>query len=346
MDLYSFLRPLFFALPAERAHHLGMAALTSPLMPRQSVTPDACLKQRIWGLDFPHPLGMAAGFDKNAEALDGLARQGFGFVEVGTVTPRAQPGNATPRLFRLAEDRAVINRFGFNNEGLAPFVNRLQHRPEGVIVGANIGKNKDSDDAVQDYLLGLRAVAPYADYVTVNISSPNTAGLRDLQQADALQTLLRAVMETRNALPRRVPLLVKIAPDLDPEPLAALVETALAEGVDGLIVSNTTLARPSSLRSRWAQETGGLSGAPLFEASTAILREVYRLTNGKLPLIGVGGIGSAQQAYAKIRAGAALVQIYSALVYEGFGLVKRIVDELPELLRRDGFAELSDAVGA
>ncbi len=345
MDYYSLLRPLLFTLPAETAHHCAIAALKSRLLPAQKFQPEPMLAQDLWGLHFPHPIGLAAGFDKNAEALHGLARQGFGFVEAGTVTPRAQPGNARPRLFRLEEDRAVINRFGFNNEGLAPFVARLQQRPAGLVLGANIGKNKDSMDAAEDYQIALKAVAPHADYITVNISSPNTQGLRDLQQADALQALLRAVIETRNALPRRVPLLVKIAPDLSPDALAALVETALAEGVDGLIVSNTTLARPETLRNRWKAESGGLSGAPLFEASTAILRETARLTAGSIPLIGVGGVSNAGQAYAKIRAGASLVQIYSALVYKGFGLARRIAEELPALLKRDGFGSIQEAVG-
>ncbi len=346
MDYYALLRPLLFALPAEKAHHLAIAALKSRLMPAQKVEPSPMLAQRMWGLAFPHPVGLAAGFDKNAEVLHGLARQGFGFVEMGTVTPRAQPGNPQPRLFRLKQDRAIINRFGFNNEGLAPFISRLQTRPKGIVIGANIGKNKDSVDAVEDYLTALRAVAPYADYVTVNISSPNTAGLRELQRADALQSLLRALMDTRETLERRQPLLVKIAPDLTPQELSALVETALAEGVDGLIVSNTTLDRPKTVLSPWREQSGGLSGAPLFEPSTRMLKQVHRESGGRLPLIGVGGIGSAEQAYRKIRAGAHLVQVYSALVYEGFGLVKRIVDELPALLERDGFAHVSEAVGA
>lgn len=351
MTLYSLMRPLVHALPPEAAHNAALCALRHHLIPAPAVRPQEVLKQQMWGLDFDNPVGLAAGFDKNGVAAAPLLAQGFGFVECGTVTPLAQPGNEKPRLFRLREDEAVINRLGFNNGGLEPFVRNLQARKHARgVVGANIGKNKDQPDAVADYVAGLRAVYAQADYVTVNISSPNTQGLRDLQQRDALEDLLSALAGLRAALAqeqkRRVPLLLKVAPDLsapEREDIAALV---LAHGIDGLIVSNTTLARPESLRSKHAGQRGGLSGKPLMGMSTQGLADFYRLTGGKLPLVGVGGIASAEDAYAKIRAGASLVQLYTALVYQGFGLVRDICDKLPRLLANDGFSRIQDAIGA
>lgn len=310
------------------------------------------LRTRVWDLDFANPLGLAAGFDKDAEVADVLLRSGFGFVEVGSVTPRPQPGNPKPRLFRLAEDRALINRLGFNSAGLARVEANLRRRraaaPKGGVIGVNLGRNKDSADAGADYLAGLRALAPLADYLVINVSSPNTPGLRALQGRDQLEALLaplRAALDEMGG-GRRPPLVLKIAPDLTAEDRADIAEVAMAQGLDGLIVSNTTIERPAGLRSRFRGEAGGLSGAPLFGPSTALLAEMYRLTGGRLPLVGVGGVASGVEAYAKIRAGAALVQLYTGLVYQGPGLPRRILAELAELLRRDGFASVAEAVGA
>jgi dihydroorotate dehydrogenase len=298
-------------------------------------------------LNFPNPIGLAAGFDKNAAATEAMLGFGFGFVEAGTVTPRPQEGNPKPRIFRLREDRAVINRLGFNNEGLQAARERLlriQGRPG--IRGINIGANKDASDRVADYVTGLKELGPLASYVTVNISSPNTPGLRGLQNKSELHDLLTALGAARATLLRQVPLLVKIAPDLDDHACADIAELALAHKLDGLIVSNTTIARPSTLKSRYARETGGLSGAPLFVRSTAVLRTMRRLTQGRLVLIGVGGIGSGADAYAKIKAGATLVQLYTALTYEGPALITRIKRELLDLMTRDGRADIASAIGA
>jgi dihydroorotate dehydrogenase len=277
-----------------------------------------------------------------------MLRFGFGFVETGSVTPSPQPGNPKPRLFRLPEDGAVINRFGFNNRGIEATAARLAaRRGRPGIVGANIGKNRDSTDAVADYERGVTVLAPLADYLVVNVSSPNTPGLRDLQRRSSVAELIdRLAAARRRAAPDRPPpLLLKIAPDLAPEDRAEIADVVLASGIDGLIVSNTTVARPPSLQSPYAHEPGGLSGKPLFEPSTALLAEMHRLTQGRVPLVGVGGISSGADVYAKIRAGASLVQLYTALVYEGPDLVRRIKRDLAELLRRDGFARVGDAVG-
>lgn len=303
-------------------------------------------------MDFPNPIGLAAGFDKNAEVVDAVLDLGFGFVEAGTVTPRPQPGNPRPRLFRLEEDEAVINRFGFNSEGLAPFVERLSARRKagrGGLVGANVGKNKESTDAIADYVAGVSATVGLADYLVCNISSPNTPGLRSLQAREEMAGLLRAVLQTRDSLQPemrdRPPLLVKVAPDLDDAGLNDVAAVALETGVDGIIMGNTTLSRPDSLKSTHKGETGGLSGKPLMALSTERLSALYRLLDGRLPLIGVGGVGSGADAYAKIRAGASLVQLYSAMVYHGPELVMRIKAELAALLKADGFSHVRDAVG-
>jgi len=335
-------------LPAEAAHRLTIRLLRAlPLPP----PPPPSLPIRLWGREFPNPVGLAAGFDKNAEVADAMLRLGFGFVEIGSVTPLPQPGNPRPRLFRLPEDQAVINRMGFNNEGLDAVARRLAaRRPTGDgrsgIVGANLGKNKLTEDAAADYEKGIRALAPLADYLVINVSSPNTPGLRALQGRAPLEALVARCRGALGGVASPPPLLLKIAPDLTAEDLRDIAETALAGGLDGLIVSNTTIARPDGLKSPHQGETGGLSGAPLFEPSTRMLGEVFRLTGGRLPLIGVGGIASAAQAYAKIRAGASLLQLYSALVYQGPGLVGEINRGLAALLRRDGFATLAEAVGA
>ena len=335
----------------ELAHGLTIQALKAGLVPAQAAPADVALRVRLWGLDFPNPVGLAAGFDKNAEAPDAMLRLGFGFVEVGSVTPRPQAGNPRPRLFRLSEDRAVINRMGFNNDGLGPVTQRLRRRRgRPGIIGINLGANKDSEDRIADYAAGMRACADLADYVVVNVSSPNTPGLRELQGREALARLLDRVREARDAaLPAGAPVppvLVKIAPDFDDDQLAATA-SALAElQVDGIVVCNTTVGGRDGLKSRFRDETGGLSGRPLFALSTRCLRRVRELTGGEIPLVGVGGVDSGAAAYAKIRAGASLVQLYSAMVFAGPSLPARIAAELAVLLRRDGFAQVGDAVGA
>jgi dihydroorotate dehydrogenase len=339
--LYRLLRPLIFTLDAERAHRLTIAALKlAP--PRPPPEPDPVLATNVAGLVFPNPVGLAAGFDKDAEVFASLLELGFGFVEVGTLTPRPQPGNPKPRLFRLAEDRAVINRLGFNNKGQAAARRRLERRGAGV-VGVNIGANKDSADRIRDYAEGVRAMVAVADYLTVNISSPNTPGLRGLQDKGALDELLAAVVEARGA--DGPPLFLKVAPDLEPEEIEGIAEVSLRHRLDALIVSNTTISRPP-LRSRFAGEAGGLSGRPLNALALERLRDFRRATGGGLPLIAAGGIASGMDAYERICAGASLVQLYTALIYEGPGLARRIARELKALLLRDGFARLDEAVGS
>jgi dihydroorotate dehydrogenase len=341
MPLYPLLRPLIFALDAERAHRLTIAALK--LAPRgKPPAPDPVLATRVAGLAFPNPVGLAAGFDKDAEVAAAMLGLGFGFVEVGTLTPRPQAGNPKPRLFRLAEDRAVINRMGFNNGGQAAARARLGRRVPGL-VGVNIGANKDSVDRIADYAEGVRAMAEVADYLTVNISSPNTPGLRALQDKGALDALLAAAIEARGAA--GPPLFLKVAPDLAPADIDDIAEVSIARGVDALIVSNTTISRPP-LRGRFAGEAGGLSGAPLKALALERLGDFRRTTGGRLPLIAVGGIASGADAYDRVRAGASLVQLYTAFVYEGPGLARRICAELKALLVRDGFARLDEAVGS
>jgi dihydroorotate dehydrogenase len=330
-------------LPAETAH--GATLLLTGAAGRFLPPPqadDARLAVTALGLHFPNPVGLAAGFDKNAAVPDAMAKLGFGFVECGTVTPRPQAGNPRPRLFRLGQDHAVINRMGFNNDGMAAAARNLAARRGKGIVGINIGANKDSEDRIADYVRAFAALGPLADYVTVNVSSPNTPGLRGLQNREELTRLLGALTQTRKIA---IPLLLKIAPDLEDYALDDIADVARSSGIEGLIVSNTTIARPA-LKSSHAGETGGLSGAPLFAPSTEILRQMRLRLGAAVTLIGVGGISSGADAYAKIRAGASLVQLYTALVYEGPGLVTRIKRELADLLKRDGFAHVADAVGA
>jgi dihydroorotate dehydrogenase len=346
-DFYPLFRPILRALPPETAHRLTLAALAAGLGGRAAALDPPILAQRLWGRDFPNPIGIAAGFDKDGRVPDALLGLGFGFVEIGTVTPQPQPGNPRPRVFRLDPDGALINRLGFNSGGLDRLVARLQARRGNVgVVGINIGRNRDSTDAVADYAEGVRRTAALADYLVVNVSSPNTPGLRDLQAGAVLEDLLRHLLAARAETGSSVPLLVKIAPDLAPEERADIATVALAVGIDGIVVANTTVARPPGLRSPHAGEAGGLSGRPLFEPSTALLGEIYRLTLGRVPLVGVGGVASAADAYAKIRAGASLVQLYTALVFAGPALLGQIKAGLAELLRRDGFAIVSEAVGA
>jgi dihydroorotate dehydrogenase len=340
--------PLLRLLPPEVAHRTSIMALRAGIAPGALEPDPRCLGVALWGRQFPNPIGLAAGFDKNAEVPDAMLRFGFGFVETGTVTPRPQPGNPKPRLFRLADDRALINRLGFNNEGLDAVRARLAARREQTgLVGANLGKNKDSADAIADYVAGVAALTPLADYLVVNVSSPNTPGLRDLQRKSSLLALIAALQSARAAAtPDPPPLLLKIAPDLSDDERVGIAEAALETGIDGLIISNTTVSRPAELRSPDAHEVGGLSGKPLFAPSTALVAEMRRLTQGRVPLVGVGGIASGADAYAKIRAGASLVQLYTALVYEGLGLVRRMKRDLAGFLARDGFASIADAVGA
>ncbi len=349
-DLYPLIRPILRRLPLEAAHELSLRTLRAGLGrllagPAALRSDPPILGQRLWGLDFPNPVGLAAGYDKDARVPDAMRALGFGFVEVGTVTPLPQPGNPKPRLFRLDEDRAIVNRLGFNSGGLDRVVARLSRRAGAGIVGLNLGKNRDSTDAAADYQEGIRRATGLADYLVVNISSPNTPGLRDLQGRAALASLLSRLLDTRGRAGSGAPLLVKIAPDLTDVGRRDIAEVALETGIDGLIVANTTVERPAGLASRHAAEAGGLSGGPLFAPSTAVLADMYRLTRGRVPLIGVGGIATAADAYAKIRAGASLVQLYTALVFNGPALVGRIKRGLADLLRRDGFASISEAIG-
>jgi len=338
--MFKTLRPLLFQIDPERAHALTIAALRLGLGPR-AAPDDSILQVTLAGMVLPNPIGLAAGFDKNAAVPDAMLRLGFGFVETGTVTPLPQAGNPQPRLFRLVEDDAVINRLGFNNAGLAHHVAQLAaRRGRAGIVGVNIGANKDSADRIGDYVTGMTAAGPHASYVTANISSPNTPGLRGLQTRASLTELIAQLQPIAAGRP----LFIKVAPDLTPDEIDAVAEVALGGGVSGLIVSNTTLARPP-LRSPDGDEAGGLSGAPLFAPSTEVLRRFARATGGKLPLIGVGGVASGADAYAKLRAGATAVQLYTGMVFHGPGLVARIKTELAALLRRDGHASVIDAIG-
>ncbi len=341
MGLYPLLRPLAFALDAERAHRATIVALK--LMPKRKPPhfPDS-LRSTVAGLAFPSPVGLAAGFDKDAEVPEQMLGLGFGFVEIGTLTPRPQPGNPKPRLFRLREDRAVINRLGFNNRGQVAAFARLQRCGHGVI-GVNIGANKDSADRIADYVSGVRAMAQVARYLAINISSPNTSGLRGLQDAGALEELLSAVREARPA--KGPPVFLKVAPDLADGSAERIVRAAVDHGVDALIVANTTVSRPP-LKSRYASEPGGLSGAPLKPLALDALRTFRSASGGQLPLIGVGGIAGADDAWARIRAGASLVQLYTGMVYQGPGIARRIACGLAERLERGGFASIADAVGS
>ncbi|WP_454885788.1 quinone-dependent dihydroorotate dehydrogenase [Sphingomonas oryzagri] len=346
--IYPLLRPLIFRLDAERAHLLSLSALE--MAPKRKAPAfDPKLAIEVAGLRFPSPVGLAAGYDKDARVPDAMLGLGFGFVEVGTLTPRPQAGNPQPRLFRLVEDRAVINRMGFNNGGQDAAFARLAGRRRQGIVGVNVGANKDAEDRIADYATGVRMMAPVADYLTINISSPNTPGLRALQEAAALDELLAGVMEARGeAGPPNgshvPPIFLKVAPDLDASDISAIARVVIDRKVDALIISNTTISRPP-LSSKFADEQGGLSGEPLRPLALAKLREFRHATGGQVPLIAAGGIGSAPDAYARIRAGASLVQLYSALVYEGPGLAKRIARGLLPFMERDGFKTLAEAVG-
>ncbi|MGX5734255.1 quinone-dependent dihydroorotate dehydrogenase [Bosea thiooxidans] len=347
-NLFNLARPLIHCMDAETAHRMAVAALAAaPAL--KPASDDPVLATEAFGLTFPNPVGLAAGFDKNAEAIKGALALGFGFVEVGGVTPLPQPGNPRPRVFRLTEDEAVINRYGLNSDGMEAVASRLAaRRGQRGIVGVNLGANKESADRAADYAILARKLAPLADFLTINVSSPNTPGLRDLQAEAALDDLVARTLAARDEAAmtaKRTPVLIKIAPDLTPPELDGMVAVARKRGIDGMIVSNTTVARPQSLRSAAKTETGGLSGKPLFAASTRILAETFLRVEGQFPLIGVGGVDSAETAFAKIRAGATLVQFYSAMVFKGPGLVKTVKDGLAARVRSAGLPRLSPLVG-
>jgi dihydroorotate dehydrogenase len=337
---YPWLRKLFLAMDSERAHALAIASLRHfPIG-----VADRGFPINVCGLEFPNPLGFAAGFDKDAEVPGAILGMGFGFVEVGTITPKPQSGNAKPRLFRLREDGAIINRMGFNSRGQDAALARLARRPPGVI-GINIGANKDSTDRIADYVAGFRAFAPYASYIAVNVSSPNTPGLRNLQSKAELNDLLTRLGEVRATLTARPPLFLKIAPDLEPRELEDIAEVCLTKRADAIIVSNTTVSRPPLL-SRHAAEAGGLSGAPLFALSTRQLARMYLITKGAIPLVGVGGVRNAETAWAKIEAGASLVELYTGLIYRGPGLVGEILGGFHRRMKQRGLTSIGEAVGA
>jgi dihydroorotate dehydrogenase len=348
IDPFALARPVLHALDAETAHELTLKALRL-MPPKAPAADDDRLAVTAFGLKFPNPIGIAAGFDKNAEVPDPMFALGFGFAEIGTVTPRPQPGNPRPRIFRLPEDGGVINRLGFNNEGHAAAVARLEARGKrSGIVGVNIGANKDSEDRAADYAAGIRAFAHVASYFAVNVSSPNTPGLRDLQHESALDDLLARSIAARDEMSDRHgrrPVLLKIAPDLALTDLDAAVAVALRRGADGIIVSNTTVSRPSTLRSAGGSEVGGLSGRPLFPLSTRMLAETFLRVEGRIPLVGVGGIDGPEAALAKIEAGANLIQLYSALIYAGPALVTRIKAGLLKRIAGEGLPNLGPIVG-
>jgi len=339
-------RPVLLSTDPETGHNLAIAALKALPLPSCGAD-DRLLAVSAFGLSFPNPVGLAAGFDKNAEVPDAALRLGFGFVEVGGVTPKPQPGNPKPRVFRLVPDEAVINRYGLNSDGVEAVARRLAARGRrGGIVGVNIGPNKDSTDRVADYGLLVERLAPHVSYLSVNVSSPNTPGLRDLQQASFLDEVLARCIEARDKAAPGRPILVKIAPDLSLDGLDDMVRVSRQRGIDGMIVSNTTIDRPASLKDQTtAKEAGGLSGRPLFDKATKMLAETFRRVEGQFPLVGVGGIASAEDAYAKIAAGATLVQLYSAMVFKGFGLVGEIKEGIIARLARDRLASVSDLVG-
>ena len=342
--LFDIIGPLVRLLDAEKAHSATIAALKTGLVPAPPKFLHDSLRVEMCGLSFPNPVGLAPGFDKNAQVPDAMLKQGFGYVEIGTVTPLPQEGNVKPRLFRLPEDKAVINRMGFNNHGAEVVLQRLKARAKNGIVGVNIGANKTSDDRPGDYVKGIETFYQIADYLTVNISSPNTPGLRGMQSRQELTELLERLNEARDRLGNQPPMFLKIAPDLIDDELADICEVCQKTKIDALIISNTTLSR-EALRSSARNEAGGLSGEPLFEMSTRMLAKAHRLTNGKLPLIGVGGVSGPQQAFEKIRAGASLVQLYSAMVYQGPTLADEISKGLVKLLDKHNFNSIGNAVG-
>jgi dihydroorotate dehydrogenase len=347
--LYDLARPFLFALDPERAHALTLRVLQAGLHPRPEGADDARLALKVWGLDFPNPLGVAAGFDKDALVPDRILRMGCGHAEVGTLTPRPQPGNPRPRVFRLQRDKALINRLGFNNGGHAAALARLRQRTPSGVLGVNVGANRDAVDRIEDYVAGVRAFYDVATYFTINVSSPNTPALRDLQAPAALDDLLQRVLGERQRLvasgkPRR-PVVVKLAPDMAEDDLAPIVRVLVERAVDGIAVSNTTLAREGLADRASAEEPGGLSGRPLFHRSTVVLARIYLLTGGRIPLVGIGGIDSGAAAIAKLEAGATLLQLYTGLVYEGPGLLARIKRDLAAYLEREKLGSIAEATG-
>ncbi|GAB1602069.1 dihydroorotate dehydrogenase (quinone), mitochondrial-like isoform X2 [Argonauta hians] len=350
-----FVMPAARILSPENAHRVGVILAKYQLFRRSPHEDPVILNTKLWDLEFCNPVGVAAGFDKHGEAVDGLLKVGFGFVEVGSITPKPQPGNPKPRVFRLQEDSAIINRYGFNSDGHQVVYNRLKERNDNTVkkpgvLGINLGKNKTSENSELDYASGVSVFGQLADFLVVNISSPNTPGLRKLQGKEILEKLIDRVLLERSQLKcdRKPPILVKIAPDLTQSDMKDIAAVVMREQnvVDGLIVSNTTVSRAESLQSKNQNETGGLSGQPLRQMSTEVLREMYCLTEGKIPIIGVGGISCGQDAYDKIRAGASLVELYTAIAYQGPVVVNRIKRELAELLRKDGYSSVTEAVGA
>ncbi len=345
-----FAMPFLRTLDPERAHELTLIAMETGLYPRQCEVDDPRLMQKIGVLEFPNPVGIAAGFDKDARVPDAILDSGFGFAEVGTLTPHPQEGNPKPRVFRLSADKAMINRLGFNNDGHGKALVRLKRRKVRGVIGVNIGANKDSSDRKADYLAGLEALSSVADYFTINISSPNTPGLRDLQAPGELDRLLTKLMAKRDELAEsgvtRRPIAVKLSPDIADGDIEPICERLMAHGADGIIISNTTLDRSSLKGNEHVNEAGGLSGAPLYQSSTRLLAKVYVLTNGKIPLIGVGGINSGETALGKIEAGASLIQLYTGLVYEGPGLISRIKKALLAGIERAGANSITDLIGA
>lgn len=329
----------------ETAHGLAIKALKMGLVRAPGPVTSRRLKTTLAGIELPNPVGLAAGFDKNAEVLTELSQSGFGFIEVGAATPRPQPGNPKPRLFRLTEDGAAINRFGFNNQGMEQIAQRLSRRPKEAVIGLNLGANNDSEDRASDFARVLAHCGAHLDFATVNVSSPNTEKLRDLQGKEALSALLTGVIATRDELDRKIPVFLKIAPDLNSDELQDIAEVAVETGIDAVIATNTTLSR-EGLHSVHKGEAGGLSGAPLFEKSTRVLAQLSQLLNGQIPLVGVGGITTAEQAYAKICAGASVVQLYTAMIYHGMSLAGDIAHGLDDLLARDGFDTVAQAVGS
>ena len=349
INLYKILRPAFFNLNAEKAHALSIDALSKGLVRAHRPIRDKRLEQELWGLHFPNPLGIAAGYDKNAVVANELVNLGFGFVEVGTITPKPQAGNPEPRIFRLVRDKAIINRLGFNNEGHEAALYRLQAREMNGIIGVNIGANKTADNRIDDYVEGFKLFQGVADYFTVNISSPNTPGLRDLQDPETLNELLTALMHERAKIVdhggRRCPIFLKLAPDIDDEELEPVITQLLNHNVDAVVISNTTISRSGLKETSLSTEQGGLSGRPLFKRSTRMLARVHQISEGALPIIGVGGIDSAATAWEKFEAGANLVQLYTGLVYEGPGLIKRILKGLIERLEHENLHSLASIRG-
>jgi dihydroorotate dehydrogenase len=347
--VFALARPLLNVLDPEQAHELTLRSMEAGIYPRSSVPDDGRLAVNAWGLTLPNPLGIAAGFDKDARVVGAVLAMGLGFAEIGTVTPRPQPGNPRPRVLRLGKDGAIINRLGFNNGGHAAALARLERRPPRGVVGINVGANKDAPDRAADYVEGIQSFYDVAGYFTVNVSSPNTPGLRDLQAPAALDDLLARVLAARSQLiasgkPRR-PIVVKLAPDLAEADLEPVVGVLVGRSVDGIAIANTTLGRPGLSDPALGEQAGGLSGRPLFHRSTVMLARVYRLTQGRIPLIGIGGIDSGAAAIAKIEAGATLLQLYTALVYEGPGLVARIKRDLVRYAEQEKLARIGEASG-